>query len=252
MSLLEVTGVEKRFAGIVALNDVDLRVDPGEFAAVIGPNGAGKSTLFNCLTGVLAPDAGTVTFDGVPLVRQSASARARMGIARTFQRVELFGGMTVLDHLVVADRARHRRGALFSDLFRSSRPTPAELDRCASTLQLVGISELADAPAESLPLGRARLVELARALTVQPRLLFLDEPSSGLDRAETEEMARVLRSVCDGSGTAIVLIEHDVPMVAELAESVWVLDYGQLIAHGPTREVFADERVRSAYLGAPA
>jgi len=250
--LLDVSGVGKRFEGIVALHDIDLRVGEGEFAAVIGPNGAGKSTLFNCLTGVLRPDEGTMVYDGTPMVHQSASARARMGIARTFQRVELFGGMTVLDHVIVADRARTRRGALFSDLFRSSRPSEAELDRCGRVLDLVGITDLADDPAESLPLGRARLVELARALVTRPHLLFLDEPSSGLDRAETEEMAQVLRTVCDDRGTAIVLIEHDVPMVAELAETVWVLDYGQLIAHGPTDAVFADERVRSAYLGATA
>jgi len=126
------------------------------------------------------------------------------------------------------------------------------LARCDEVLSLVGIAELADDPAESLPLGRARLVELARALTTRPRLLFLDEPSSGLDRGETSEMAAVLRSVCATSGTAVVLIEHDVPMVADLAETVWVLDYGQLIAHGPTSEVFADERVRAAYLGTVA
>jgi len=247
--LLDVSGIVKRFEGIVALSNVDLRVAPGELSAVIGPNGAGKSTLFNCLTGVLRPDEGTVTFDGTPLVQQSASRRARMGIARTFQRVELFGGTTVLDHLIVADRARTRRGALLADLFRSSRPSPDELDRCAEVLELVGIPDLAEDPAESLPLGRARLVELARALVTRPRLLFLDEPSSGLDRTETQEMAAVLRTVCDERGTAIVLIEHDVPMVAELAETVWVLDYGQLIASGPTAEVFADEKVRSAYLG---
>ncbi len=248
-ALLEVSGIQKRFAGIVALNDVDLRVEAGEFSAVIGPNGAGKSTLFNCLTGVLTPDAGTVTFDGTTLQGQSASSRARMGIGRTFQRIELFGGMTVLDHLVVAERARHLRGALLSDLFRSSRPTAAEMERAHDVMGVLGIEDLADSPAESLPLGRARLVELARALMTEPKLLFLDEPSSGLDRGETADMAAVLRAVCDDSGTAVVLIEHDVAMVAELAETVWVLDYGQLIASGPTETVFADDKVRAAYLG---
>ncbi|MGI9577276.1 MAG: ABC transporter ATP-binding protein [Microthrixaceae bacterium] len=249
-ALLEVSGIQKRFAGIVALNNVDLRVHAGEFSAVIGPNGAGKSTLFNCLTGVLAPDAGTVTLDGIPLTTQSASQRARMGIGRTFQRVELFGGMTVLDHLVVADRARYRSGAVLADLFTSSRPSAPEMERAHDVMDLLGIEDEADSAAESLPLGRARLVELARALMTQPRLLFLDEPSSGLDRSETAEMAEVLRAVCDDSGTAVVLIEHDVDLVAELAETVWVLDYGQLIASGPTGTVFADEKVRSAYLGA--
>jgi branched-chain amino acid transport system ATP-binding protein len=249
VSLLEVRGLGKRFSGIVALANVDLMVDPGEFAAVIGPNGAGKSTLFNCLTGVLRPDTGTMSFDGVELSSMSASARARRGIARTFQRVELFGGMTVLDHLIVARRAHERRGALLADLLRSSRPTPEEVARCHGVLDLVGLREHEDVPAEALTLGRARLVELARALVTAPRLLFLDEPSSGLDRSETADLAAVLRQVCDSSGTAIVLIEHDVPMVADLAERVWVLDYGQLIASGPTAEVFADERVRAAYLG---
>jgi branched-chain amino acid transport system ATP-binding protein len=248
--LLDVQGVTKRFRGIVALNAVDLRVGAGELAAVIGPNGAGKSTLFNCLTGVLQPDEGTVDFGGQDLLRLSASARARRGIARTFQRVELFGGMSVRDHLIVADRARHRRGTFVSDLLRSSRPTDDELARSDEVLGLLGIADLADDPAESLPLGRARLVELARALVSEPRLLFLDEPSSGLDRHETDEVAAVLRQVCDRRGVAVVLIEHDVAMVADLAESIWVLDYGQLIAHGPTQQVFADERVRSAYLGA--
>ena len=175
-----------------------------------------------------------------------------MGIGRTFQRVELFGGMTVLDHLVVADRARYRRGALLSDLFRSSAPTSAEIERAHEVMDLLRIADLGDSPAEALPLGRARLVELARALMTDPKLLFLDEPSSGLDRRETADMAAVLRSVCDESGTAVVLIEHDVAMVAELAETVWVLDYGQLIASGPTEVVFADDKVRAAYLGATA
>ena len=248
--LLDVHALTKRFRGIVALNAVGLRVRAGELFAVIGPNGAGKSTLFNCLTGVLQPDEGTVRFDDQDLLRLSASARARQGIARTFQRVELFGGMTVRDHLIVADRARHRQGTFLADLFKPSRPTADELARSGDVLELLGIPQLADDPAESLPLGRARLVELARALITEPRLLFLDEPSSGLDRSETDEVAQVLRTVCESRGVSVVLIEHDVAMVAELAESVWVLDYGQLIASGPTEEVFADERVRSAYLGA--
>lgn len=252
MSLLEAKGVSKRFDGILALDRIDLRVEAGEFAALIGPNGAGKSTLFNCLTGVIPADAGSVTLDGVNLLGRSASSRARLGIAQTFQRVELFGGMTVRDHLIVADRARSGRASLARDLFSRASGTPGEADRCDSVLELVGISDLADDPAEALSLGRARLVELARALATQPRLLFLDEPSSGLDRSETEAMSDVLRKVSNTLGTSIVLIEHDVSMVGALAESVWVLDGGQLIASGPTAEVFGNEKVRTAYLGSDA
>jgi branched-chain amino acid transport system ATP-binding protein len=247
--LLRARAVSKRFAGIVALSDVSLEVDHGELVSVIGPNGAGKSTLFNCLSGVLQPDHGTVTFDGRSLDGLRPSRRARLGIARTFQRIELFGGMTVLDHLIVADRARVRRGGMWSDIFRGSAPTADELARCEQVLELVGLSDVADRPAESLSLGKGRLVELGRALMCEPRLLFLDEPSSGLDRAETVEMGTALETVRREHGTAIVLIEHDVPMVQRLASRLYVLDYGQLIASGPTEEVLADERVRTAYLG---
>jgi branched-chain amino acid transport system ATP-binding protein len=248
-ALLQARAVSKRFAGIVALSDVSLHVDPGEFVAVIGPNGAGKSTLFNCLSGVLQPDGGSVTFDGRSLDGLRPSRRARMGIARTFQRIELFGGMTVCDHLLVADRARTRRGGLWSDLFRGSRPTPEEMRRCEDVLELVGLADVADRPAESLSLGKGRLVELGRALMCEPKLMFLDEPSSGLDRNETVEMGSALETVCSQHGTAVVLIEHDVPMVQRLASRTYVLDYGQLIASGPTDEVMEDERVRAAYLG---
>ncbi len=248
-ALLQARAVSKRFAGIVALSDVSLHVDPGEFVAVIGPNGAGKSTLFNCLSGVLHPDAGSVTFDGRSLDGLRPSRRARLGIARTFQRIELFGGMTVCDHLLVADRARTRRGGMWSDLLRGSRPTAEELERCDRVLELVGLTDVADRPAESLSLGKGRLVELGRALMCEPKLMFLDEPSSGLDRNETIEMGSALETVCAQHGTAVVLIEHDVPMVQRLASRTYVLDYGQLIASGPTDEVMEDERVRAAYLG---
>jgi branched-chain amino acid transport system ATP-binding protein len=247
--LLEARAISKRFAGIVALSSVSVEVWPGEFVAVIGPNGAGKSTLFNCLSGVLRPDGGSVSFDGRSLDGLRPSRRARLGIARTFQRIELFGGMSVRDHLLVADRARTRVGALWTDIFRGSRPSTAERERCDRVLELVGLLDVADRPAESLSLGKGRLVELGRALMTDPRLLFLDEPSSGLDRHETAEMGAALETVRQTHGTAIVLIEHDVPMVQRLAARTYVLDYGQMIAAGPTEDVMRDERVRTAYLG---
>jgi len=249
LPLLHASSVSKRFAGIVALSDVSLEVGQGELVAVIGPNGAGKSTLFNCLTGVLRPERGSVTFDGQAIDRLKPSQRARRGIARTFQRIELFAGMTVIEHLIVAERARTRRGALWSDLFRPVRPSATECERCDEVLDLVGLADLAERPAESLSLGKGRLVELARALMCDPRLLFLDEPSSGLDRHETDEMAAALSAVRSEHSTSVVLIEHDVRMVNDLADRTYVLDYGRLIASGPTAEVLADRRVRAAYLG---
>lgn len=249
--LLEARSLHKRFDGIVALCDVSMHVDPGELVAMIGPNGAGKSTLFNCLTGVIRPERGSVLLDGESIDHLPPSRRARRGIARTFQRIELFGGMTVADHLIVADRARAGRGGLWSDLFRSTRPTSSERERSERVLDLVGLSDVADRPAGSLSLGRGRLVELARALMCEPRLLFLDEPSSGLDHDETAEMADALLTVRSEHGTAVVLIEHDVPTVRRLATRTYVLDYGQLIAAGPTEDVLADRKVRAAYLGEP-
>ena len=248
-ALLSATGVTKRYAGIVALQGVSLQVHAGEFAAVIGPNGAGKSTLFDCLTGVQRPDRGHVTFDGRPVDSLKPAARARAGMARTFQRLELFGGMTVLDHLIVADRARTRRGGLLADVLTGSHPSSEELDRCATVLELLGLEEWAERPAESLSLGKGRLVELARALVCEPKLLFLDEPSSGLDRHETDEMGHALQRVQREHGIAILLIEHDVPLVQRLAERISVLDYGELIASGPTEEVLSNQKVRVAYLG---
>jgi len=250
--LLQASGVGKRFEGIVALADVTMHVDPGEFVAVIGPNGAGKSTLFNCLTGVLRPERGSVSFEGRPLTHLRPSQRARLGIGRTFQRIELFGGMAVRDHLLVAERARSHRGGLWSDLFRSSRPTPEEQQRCDRVLDLLGLGDVADRPADSLSLGRGRLVELGRALMGEPSLVFLDEPSSGLDHDETYEMGEALRVVQREQGTAVVLIEHDVPMVQRLAARTYVLDHGSLIASGPTDDVLEDDKVRAAYLGVVA
>ncbi|MCB1013739.1 MAG: ABC transporter ATP-binding protein [Acidimicrobiales bacterium] len=249
MSLLRAEEVSKRFSGLSALDAVSLTVAPGEIVGLIGPNGAGKTTLFNCLYGVLAPDGGRITFDGRDLAGLAVHRRARLGIGRTFQRIELFAGMTVRDHLLVAERARRGDGALWKDLCNRSRPTSDERARADATLGLLGLDDVADRPVESLSLGRGRLVELGRALMIEPRLLLLDEPSSGLDHRETDEMADVLDVVRRERGTAILLVEHDVAMVRRVTSRLYVLDFGQLIADGPTAEVVADARVRQAYLG---
>lgn len=248
-TLLEATGITKVFNGMAALIDVTIEVGDGELVALIGPNGAGKTTLFDCLSGVKRADKGRIFLDGREIEDLPPYERARMGMARTFQRIELFTGLTVRDHLLVADRALHRSGGLLRDLLGRSRPTAEEEERCDRILELVGLADDADRPAHALSLGRGRVVELARALMCRPRLLFLDEPSSGLDRQETDDMAAVLETVSREDDTAILLCEHDVPFVERLAHRTYVLDCGKLIACGPTAEVLQDPKVRAAYLG---
>ena len=250
--LLEAVEVSKRFAGIAALSAVSLTVARGETVALIGPNGAGKSTLFNCMAGVLRPDSGVVRFDGRDLGRLPPYRRARLGLGRTFQQIELFPGMTVLDHVLVSARSRERAGGLLRDLTGRSRATADELERCHGTLELVGLGRDADRPIESLSLGRARVVELARALVRDPVLLFLDEPSSGLDVHETDAMAHVIETVRQEREIAVVLCEHDVSFVSRLASRTAVLDCGRCIAQGPTAEVLELPEVRLAYLGTVA
>ncbi len=248
-SVLVANHVGKRFEGIAALSDVSLHLEPGELVALIGPNGAGKTTLFNCLSGVLRPNSGQVLLKGRDLSGLASHERAQLGLARTFQRIELFGSLTVRDHLLVAHRAQNGGASLWRDLTGRSRPTLQERERCDAVLDLVGLSEHAERPAHSLTLGTGRVVELARALVCEPDLLFLDEPSSGLDHRETDEMATVLEQVRRERGTTILLCEHDVAFVERLASRTYVLDVGRLIAEGPTAEVLASDEVRTAYLG---
>lgn len=249
MSLLEAQGVTKRFAGITALDNVSLNVEPGETVGLIGPNGAGKTTFFNCLLGLIHPDEGAVMFRGVSITSYPIHRRAKLGIGRTFQRMELFGGMTVREHLLVAERARLGTGNIFKDLLNMSAATANEHRRVNETLELVGLQDVADAPIEALGLGKGRLVEMARALMTDASLLLLDEPSSGLDYLETKAVTEMLITVRRERGTAILLVEHDVEMVSALANRLFVLDFGVGIASGSTHEVLADAEVRRAYLG---
>jgi branched-chain amino acid transport system ATP-binding protein len=248
-SLLLAQNVRVTFSGITALDDVSLRVNVGEVVGLIGPNGAGKTTLFNCLSGTLRPDEGTVEFGGVSIGRLPTHKRARLGMARTFQRIELFAGLTVREHLVVAERSRGHKTALWKDLLGIGKPTAAENTQIAATLELLGLTRDADRPIEALSLGHGRLVEVGRALMTEPRLLLLDEPSSGLDRAETRALTETLRVVHKERGTAMLLVEHDTDMVLDLVERIYVLDFGTLIAEGPAAEVMRDTKVREAYLG---
>lgn len=251
-ALLSARGVSRQFGGITALSDVTFEVGEGEAVGLVGPNGAGKTTLFDCMLGLTRPDAGTVEFDGHRIDRMPVWRRSRLGIGRTYQRIELFQGMTVADHLLVAEQAGAGLGRLWHDLVHRARPTPAELDQVGSTLRLLGVEDLADCPVDVLSLGHARLVELGRAMMGRPRLLMLDEPSSGLDAAETARLSAIIGDIRREQGTAVVLVEHDLQLVEAVVDRLHVLDFGRTLAVGPVDEVMADERVRHAYLGAGA
>jgi branched-chain amino acid transport system ATP-binding protein len=236
--LLEIDRVSVRFGGLVAVDAADLSLEAGRVTGLIGPNGAGKTTLFNVITGLQAPSGGAIRFDGADITRWAADKRARTGIARTFQRLEVFGSLSVFDNVLTAAEL-HRTWA------HESRPA-REVARAA--LDRVGVLGHADAMSDAVPTGIARLTELARALALQPRLLLLDEPSSGLSQPETEAFAELLRDVA-AAGTAVLLVEHDVDLVMGVCDTVHVLDFGQVICSGPPAVVQADARVQAAYLG---
>ena len=250
--LLEVDGVCKTFGGIAAVSEVSLSVRPGESVGLVGPNGAGKTTLFNCVGGQLRPERGRVELEGVDLLDLPTYKRARLGIGRTYQRIEVFPDMTVWDHLLVAVRARWCTGRIFKDLSGRSSPTADERRRVDSVLELVGIAHQAHSMVASLGLGSCRLVELARALVCEPVLLMADEPSSGLDVHETHELSNVLRMLQRERGMAMLLVEHDLGMVGEVVDRTVVMNLGTVIADGAFDDVMADPLVRQAYLGVSA
>jgi branched-chain amino acid transport system ATP-binding protein len=251
-TLLDVNGVSKSFGGIRAVHEVTFCVKAGESVGLVGPNGAGKTTLFNCIAGNLRPDGGSVELDGCSLDGMAAYRRARLGIGRTFQRVEVFPEMTVQDHLVVAERSHRGEGRLWRDLLNLSAPSAEERAKVHEVLELVGIGREAETPVAALGLGACRLVELARALVCDPKLLMADEPSSGLDIQETSELASVLRAVQRDRGMAVLLVEHDLDMVGAVVDRAFVMDLGSVICEGTFDEVMADASVRRAYLGQTA
>jgi branched-chain amino acid transport system ATP-binding protein len=244
--LLALDGVTVRFGANQALTDVDLAVPAGEVVGLIGPNGAGKTTLFNVVTGLQRPARGRVHLDGVDISRLSTHHRARRGIGRTFQRLELFGDLTVRDNVRVGGEIRNRWR------FLGLGGRRVDVDREAERLlDLLGLRAVADVEAGEVATGTARLVELARALIAGPRLVLLDEPASGQTEPETEAFAGLLRRLVDDEGVTVLLVEHDMTLVMGVCDHVHVLDFGRVIAHGTPDEVRADDRVLAAYLGAP-
>jgi branched-chain amino acid transport system ATP-binding protein len=239
MGLLDVYEVSVRFGGLQALSDVTVDVDVGHVTGLIGPNGAGKTTLFNVVTGLLGPNAGRVELDGRNITRRKPHQRARLGIGRTFQRLETFGSLTTRENVLVA--AEMRQGWSRD----RTRPPGVVADEI---LERVGLQEVADDRVDRLPTGTARLVELGRALATQPRVLLLDEPSAGLNENETATLGALLREVA-GSGLAVLLVEHDMSFVMGTCERIHVLDFGRIISVGSPTQVQADDNVRAAYLG---
>jgi ABC-type branched-subunit amino acid transport system ATPase component len=249
---LACVGVTVRFGGLVAVHDVDLEVPPAAIVGLVGPNGAGKSTLFGVLSGLIRPWHGKVLLDREDVTGTSPQARAARGLARTFQHPELFTGLSVRDHLVLARRAKRSRSRIWADLLTMASLRPADQMERADVdelIELLGLGSVAEGPALGLPLGLARLVELGRALATSPTVLLLDEPSSGLDSSETEQFATTLRNISRERGISILLVEHDVELVMRLSSTVYVLDFGVLIARDSPDQVRADPAVRAAYLG---
>ena len=240
-----------RFGGVTALAGVALGVPAGGIVGLVGPNGAGKTTLFGVLSGLLTPRSGRVELGGVDVTGASPQRRARLGLARTFQRLELFEELTVRDHLVVARRIQEGRDrSLLRDLIGlGRRASPGEDDAVDGLLDLLDLREVASQPVSLVPLGTGRIVELGRALATEPRVVLLDEPTSGLDVHETERVAAALRTARAERGVAFVLVEHDVELVLELCDDVTVLDFGREIAHGPPAAIRSSSAVQAAYLG---
>ena len=253
MTLLEVSNISKSFGGVNAVSDVSFKVNAGSIYSVIGPNGAGKTTLFNLVTGVYDPDRGAVHLEGKPVHGASPAVLATMGVARTFQNLQICMNMTAIENVMVGAHLHLDRNPLkavlrLPSIRRRDRQLAAE---AAELMASVGLEHYINAHADSLSYGLLKRLEIARALAMRPTILFLDEPAAGLNPNETDEIADVIRKVRE-SGVTIVLVEHDMKMVMKLSDRILVMESGQALTEGNAEEIRHDPRVIAAYLGAPA
>lgn len=250
--LLDVQNVTMKFGGLTAVKDVSLTVHSKDLVAVIGPNGAGKTTLFNMITGIYTPTIGSVFLDGKSINHKLASDVTELGIARTFQNIRLFNNLSVIDNIKIARHTRIKYSFL-DGIFKTKKYKDEEKlieEESLKLLALFNLDSKKDLLAKNLPYGAQRKLEMARALATKPKILLLDEPAAGMNPTETKELSELIHFIRDQFQIAIILIEHDMRLVMEIAEKIFVLDYGNLIASGSASEIQNNPKVIEAYLGA--